>query len=94
MLPPPIPAQLFELQNTGLPESELNYQIAKLTGCSPWLVGFSPSVGEVVGGATQPITVSVRYMHNMNPGTYTETLRVSGYSANTYADLLVRFIVS
>ena len=94
VLPQPIPAQQFELQNTGLPDSLLTYQIAKLTGCTLWLTNFSPPVGEVVGGATQPITVSVRLFPNMNPGTYTETLRVSGYSANIHADLLVRFVVS
>ena len=91
---PPVPAQQFSLMNQGATGSVLDYQIEKLHGCTPWLSNYSPPVGEVVGGATQPITVGVCPSINMNPGTYTETLRVSGYSDNYHADIIVQLVIS
>jgi hypothetical protein len=91
---PPVPAQTFQVQNTGLSGSSLSYQIQKLIGNSPWLVGFGPPTGTLSGGAAQTTTVIVQPTLNMQCGTYTETLRVSGYSSNFHQDLCVNFVVS
>lgn len=91
---PPVPTQTFNLQNSGPSGSVLAYQIQKLTGLSPWLTSFSPSSGSLNAGASQPITVGVQPTVSMLIGTYTETLRVSGYSSNMTQDLLVTFVVN
>ncbi len=91
---PPIPTQTFQLQNTGLSTSVLNYQIQKLTNNSPWLASFTPTFGTVNGGSFQLVTVAVAPDASMVPGIYTETLRVSGYSTNFYQDLAVTLVIS
>ena len=85
---PPVPSQQFILSNGGLPMSVLDYQIRPLIGC-PWLAGVSPTCGSINGGAVQPITVVVAPPECMLPGTYTETLKVSGYSSNMSKDVVV-----
>lgn len=91
---PPVPTQTFDLSNTGLPGSVLDYQIQKLINNSPWLVGVNPPMGTLGGGATQAIQVIVQPTTDMMQGTYTETLRVSGYSSNYYQDLTVTLTIS
>lgn len=90
----PIPAQIFQLSNDGLAASVLNYQIQKLTGLSQWLATFSPPMGLLAGGASQNITVLVQPPDDTSTGTYEETLRVSGYSDNLHADILVRLVIT
>jgi hypothetical protein len=90
----PIPAQVFQLSNDGLAASVLNYQIQKLTGLSQWLAAFSPPMGLLAGGASQNITVLVQPPDDTSTGTYEETLRVSGYSDNLNADILVRLVIT
>ena len=91
---PVIPIQGFQLRNTGPGTSVLDYQIQRLTGCSPWLAAFSPPVGTVSGLLQQFITVLVQPPCNTGRGTFEETLRVSGYSENLHEDILVRLVVS
>lgn len=90
----PVASQTFQISNTGPITSVLDYQIQKLTNCSPWLVSFTPSEGQLAGGASQTITVSVVPPQSMLAGTYTETLRVTGYSDNTYQDLVVTLVIT
>lgn len=91
---PPIPSQQFNVQNTGLPASVLEYLIQKLTGCGVWIVGINPFSGTLPGGGTQAITVTVAPDDSLPVGTYTETLRVSGYSSNFHQDIIVQLNVT
>jgi hypothetical protein len=91
---PPIPSQQFIVQNTGPAGSVLEYQVQKLVGQSAWLVSFAPSTGSLVSTATQAVTVVVQPPTGLLPGLYTETLRVSGYSQNSYQDILIQLLVS
>lgn len=91
---PPIPSQVFGISNTGLPASVLQYQVQKLTNNSPWLVGFTPAFGSVNGGSAMNITVVVQPDDTLYVGTFTETLRVSGYSQNYYQDITVTLNIS
>lgn len=90
---PPIPSQQFSLSNTGLTASVLEYQIRKLSGVS-WLVSYSPVYGTVTGGSAQPITVVVAPPTGTTIGTYSEVLRISGYSTNSYLDVPVTLNVT
>lgn len=90
---PPIPAQTFALTNAGLPGSALNWQAVKLLGVS-WLASYNPISGELGGGATENVTVVVQPDDGMTQGTYTETLRVTGYSDNFEQDLVIQLIIS
>ena len=85
---PPVPSQQISLSNSGPSQSVLDYQIRKLVGV-PWLVSFAPVYGSVNGGSMQPITVVVAPTQGMLPGTYTETLRITGYSSNMSVDVPV-----
>lgn len=85
---PSIPSQQITLTNSGLPTSVLDYQIRKLIG-ETWLVSFSPVYGSLNGGASQPVTVVVAPSEGMAIGTYTETLRFTGYSSNMSEDVTV-----
>jgi len=87
---PPIPSQQFLLSNSGSASSVLDYQIKKLSGV-PWLVSFAPVYGSINGGGGQPITVVVAPTQNMTHGSYTETLRITGYSSNMVQDVQVVF---
>jgi hypothetical protein len=91
---PAVPVQQFHVMNAGAIGSLLDYQLQKVTGLSNWLASFSPPTGQVVGGASQPITVLVQPCPNSYLGTYEETLRVSGYSDNLYTDVLIRLVIS
>lgn len=85
---PPIPSQQLVISNTGPSLSVLDYQIRKLVGVS-WLVSYAPVFGSINGGTTQPITVVVSPPAGMGVGTYTETLRITGYSTNLTQDVTV-----
>lgn len=92
---PPIPSQQFTLENTGPAGSVLDYQIQRLTGLSgDWLSSFSPVTGTLTSGATQIINVATGPIEGLARGTYQETLRISGYSSNSYVDLLVQLVIS
>jgi len=91
---PSIPTQTFNVQNLGVSGSVLEYQVNKLTGLSDWLTGISPSSGQLNSGGHDPITVTVQPPNNMTQGTYTETLRVAGYSTNNYVDVEIQLIIT
>ena len=91
---PPVPAQSFMLTNTGDPASMLSYTIQKLYGGSSWLTTYSPMTGDLAGGSGQPITVAVAPPAACLPGTYTEVLRISGYSSNNYKDVQVTLVIT
>lgn len=88
-----VPDQTFQIQNTGPSGAVLSYRVQKLTGCSPWLVSFTPSSGSLPSGQVQVITVRVQPPDGTLVGTYTEVIRVSGYSDNSYQDVNVTFTV-
>jgi len=90
----PVPTQGFQIQNTGLAASLLDYQIQKLTGLSPWLAAFAPPIGQIPGTSQQLVTVLVQPPDGLALGTYEETLRISGYSDNMSADVIVRLVVT
>ncbi len=90
---PPVPAQTFNVQNTGGSGSSLDFQIQKLQGNSPWLVSFAPTYGTLASWASQTISVVVQPVPGLQPGTYTDTLRVSGFSSNSYQDIPVTLVI-
>lgn len=85
---PTIPSQQVLLTNSGPATSVLDYQARKLIGV-PWLTSFSPAFGSVNGGGSQPITVVVAPTMGMLIGSYTEILRITGYSTNLTQDVTV-----
>jgi hypothetical protein len=85
---PPIPAQMFQLTNSGPAGSLLSWQAVKLLGVS-WLVSYNPISDSLVGGASENVTVVVQPDDSMGQGTYTETLRITGYSDNFEQDVVV-----
>jgi hypothetical protein len=90
-----IPTQSFTVQNTGVSESVLTFDIRALTGlCSNWLRSWIPSSGILASGQSQAVVVTVVPTDNMLQGTYSEFLRVSGYSSNSYLDVEVRLVIS
>jgi len=92
---PPIPSQQFTLENTGPAGSVLEYQIQRLTGLSDdWLSSFSPVSGTLTSGGQQIVNVATAPIEGMARGTYQETLRISGYSDNSYVDLLVQLVIT
>ena len=92
---PPIPAQSFTLTNTGPVGSVLEYQVQRLTNLSnDWLQDFSPSSGTLASGASQIINVTLVPIDTLNIGTFTESLRVSGYSTNSFVDLVVQLNIT
>jgi hypothetical protein len=91
---PPVPSQQFTIQNTGPVGSVLEYRVQKLVGQSDWLVSFTPVTGTLAASATQAITVVVQPPESLPTGVFTETLRVSGYSENSYQDVLVQLTVT
>ena len=90
---PPIPAQIFVLTNSGPVGSLLSWQAVKLLGCN-WLVSYNPISDQLVGGASENVTVVVQPDDSMGIGTYTETLRVTGYSDNYEQDVKVQLIIT
>ncbi len=92
---PPIPTQSFTISNTGLASSSLAYLVQRLTGLSSaWLASYTPTQGTLAGGASQLVTVGVAPNANCLPGTYSEILRVSGYSTNAYADVEITLVIT
>lgn len=91
---PAIPSQTFQLQNTGPVNSVLDYLIQKLTGCGTWISSINPFQGTLPGGGIQPVTVTVAPDSSLPVGTYTETLRITGYSTNFYQDIIVQLNVT
>jgi len=91
---PAIADQTFVVQNTGPAGSVLSFQIQKLTGLSDWLVAFLPASDTLSSGQSDTITVSVQPPSTMLPGTYTEKLRVSGYSTNSYVDVDIQLVIT
>jgi hypothetical protein len=91
---PPVPAQSFTLSNTGPAGSQLSFLIQKLIGNSPWLVSFTPFQGNLASAQSQVVTVAVAPPNNLLPGTYTETLRVSGFSTNMIQDVQVQLVIT
>lgn len=90
----PMPSQTFVIQNTGPAGSVLEFLVQKLVGLSDWLVAYTPFSGSLVSSASQAVTVTVQPPEGMLTGTYTETLRVSGYSGNAYQDIQVQLIIA
>ena len=92
---PAVPNQTFVVTNTGPASSVLEYLIQRLTCTSQlWLNGFTPVSGTLASGASDTITVSVVPDASLQPGTYTETLRVSGYSSNSYVDVTINLVIT
>lgn len=92
---PPIDSLPFLVTNTGLTNSVLEYQIVRLVGLSQnWLTGFLPSSGSLNAGGSATINVSIAPITGLYPGTYEETLRISGYSSNAYTDVLIRLVIT
>lgn len=90
----PIPSQSFVLSNTGPAGSLLDFEVQKLVGSSPWLVSYTPMSGQLAGGSTQAMIVTVAPPPSCPPGTYKETLRISGYSSNAHQDVEVTLVIS
>lgn len=90
---PPIPAQQVMLSNIGPVGSLLSWQAVRLFNC-PWLASYNPISDDLVGGASQNITIAVQPTPGMQPGTYNETLRVTGYSSNWEQDIQIQLIIS
>lgn len=92
---PTVPTQQFTVQNAGPANSSLDYQIVRLTGLSQnWLAGFTPVTGTLSASSTANITVTIVPVQGLMPGTYQETLRVSGYSSNDYADVTIKLVIT
>lgn len=92
---PAIPSQIFSVQNSGPSGSVLDYQIVRLTGLSQnWLESFLPVTGTLNASQAQDITVTVAPVEGLLPGTYTETLRISGYSFNSFLDVTIQLVIS
>ena len=92
---PPVPSQQFTITNSGPAGSVLDYQIQRVTGLSDdWLSSFAPVTGTLVSGGSNIITVSVAPVEGLARGTYQETLRVSGYSDNSYVEILIQLVIS
>lgn len=91
---PPIASQVFTVQNTGLAGSVLDFDVNKLTGLSDWLTGIIPVTGQLDSSDTQPVSVTCSPADNLSRGTYTETLRVGGFSTNSYLDVEIVLVVT
>lgn len=92
---PAITPQQFTLTNTGPSGSLLTYQVQKLTNLSnDWLEDFSPVEGSLTSGGSQLVTVGPAPVEGLAAGTYQETLRVSGYSTNSFVDVLVQLVIT
>lgn len=90
---PAIPTQTFDIENTGPAGSILNWQVQQV-GAESWLYSFTPLSGTLASGATETITVTVVPPDSTPTGTFTETLRVSGYSTNLTADVALQLDVT
>jgi hypothetical protein len=92
---PTVPTQGFEILNTGPIGSVLDFDIKALTGlCNNWLRSWLPAEGQISSGGSQTVTVTVQPPDTLLQGTYSENLRISGYSSNQYLDVEIRLVVS
>jgi len=91
---PSIPTQTFTVQNTGPSGSVLEFQVQKLTGLSDWLTSFLPASGVLTASGSSVVTVTVQPPDQLLQGTYTEKLRVSGYSSNSYQDVEIQLVIT
>jgi len=87
---PVLPNQVFVITNTGPAGSVLDFLVQRLNCASEsWLTGFTPTSGELTSGQTQNVTVQVAPLITLQTGVYQDTLRVSGYSNNSFVDVSV-----
>lgn len=91
---PSVPTQTFQVLNIGPAGSELDFDLNKLFGTSDWLVGFIPVDGSLASSTEATITVQVVVPDSTPAGTFTEQLRISGYSSNSYIDVQIQLVVS
>jgi hypothetical protein len=92
---PAIPTQTFNVSNAGPLGSVLGYDIRALTGlCGNWLRSWLPSEGTLQSGESEAITVSVQPPNGMLQGTYSEKLRIIGYSSNNYVDVEIQLVIT
>jgi hypothetical protein len=92
---PAIPTQAFNVQNLGPVGSVLEFDVRALTGLfTNWLRSWLPAEGEIASGSAQTVTVTVQPQDSMFQGTYSEVLRISGYSSNQFLDVEIRLVVS
>lgn len=92
---PSVPSEQFIVQNTGASGSVLDFQVVRLTGLSQnWLASFTPVYGTLNSSGQQTVSVYVAPAEGLLPGTYEETLRISGYSFNDYVDVLVQLVIT
>lgn len=89
----PIPAQVVILTNSGTGASLLDWQAVKTYGV-PWLASYNPISDTLAGGLSENITIGLQPDDDMRTGTYTEILRISGYSDNFEQDVLIQLIIS
>jgi hypothetical protein len=86
---PVIADQTFDVLNVGPIGSVLEFQVTRLLCTSAWLASFIPGTGVLGSGDSETVVVTVAPPEGMCVGSYTETLRVSGYSSNGYVDVQV-----
>jgi hypothetical protein len=92
---PAIPSQIFTIENTGPVGSVLEFLVQRLTCLSEnWLVSFTPTSGTLLSGETQDVTILIAPVESLPTGTYQETMRVSGYSSNSYMDVLIQLTIT
>jgi hypothetical protein len=92
---PTVPTQTFNVTNSGPAGSVLSYDIRQLTGlCTNWLRSVLPASDSLDSGVSQVEVVTVQPPDNLLWGTYSETLRVSGYSTNSYVDVEIRLVIT
>jgi hypothetical protein len=92
---PTVPTQTFDVQNTGPAGSVLDFDIRALTGLfNNWLRSWLPAEGELNSGGSQTVTVTVQPPDNLFQGTYSEKLRISGYSSNNFLDVEIRLVIT
>lgn len=92
---PPMPSSIVIIANAVLdPASVLEYQVRKLTGLSPWITGTYPATGTLNGNQSTLFSIDFAPPATMQRGSYTETLRVSGYSSNGHVDVTVNLVIT
>lgn len=85
-----LPNQVFTITNTGPTGSVLDFLVQRLNCASEsWLTGFTPTSGTLLSSQTQNVTVQVAPIESLQTGVYQDSLRVSGYSNNSYVDVSV-----
>ncbi len=90
---PIVPSQAFVITNEGPSGSVLEWQLQRVE-CASWLASFGPVSGSLGAGESVTVTVVVAPPASMLQGTYTETLRVSGFSTNQSFDVTLQLTVT